>query len=191
MAALPAPTDLVLVAFMPSPRDLEIARVLGWYRIPLISSPKIVAPDYLAFYQPATFGDEHKWCIELVAPVKGHELVTRAQLFKDEPDHPRANEEYFKMQLGPVEALPHAIEAGEWKRILFFYTTGELLLTARSIDDLGVPDSDRKVLYAALREKALKYQEYRVKDLPTVPLDLHLLSLFFMREAGSSALENI
>ena len=31
---LPAPADFVLVAFMPAPRDLEIAWVLGWYRIP-------------------------------------------------------------------------------------------------------------------------------------------------------------
>ena len=30
-------SDLVLVAVMPNQRDLEIARVLGWYRIPLKS----------------------------------------------------------------------------------------------------------------------------------------------------------
>ena len=87
-----APTDLVLVAYMPSPRDLEIARVLGWYRIPLGTAPKVVAVDYLAFYQPASF-KEHKWRIEWIAPVQGHELATRAEILKDEPDHPRAAEE--------------------------------------------------------------------------------------------------
>lgn len=61
MADLPGTSDLVLVCLLPEPRDLEIARVLGWYRIPLRSSPKIVAPDYLAFYQPSSFGGEHKW----------------------------------------------------------------------------------------------------------------------------------
>ena len=29
MTSLPAPNDLILVAFMPSPRELEIARLLG------------------------------------------------------------------------------------------------------------------------------------------------------------------
>ena len=45
------PTDLILVCLLPTPRDLEIARLLGWYRIPLRSAPKVVALDYLAFYQ--------------------------------------------------------------------------------------------------------------------------------------------
>ena len=36
---------LVLVAIMPKPRDLDIARLLGWYRIPLKSAPKILDSD--------------------------------------------------------------------------------------------------------------------------------------------------
>jgi len=49
-------TSLILVCLLPSPRDLEIARLLGWYRIPLRTAPKVVAVDYLAFYQPSAFG---------------------------------------------------------------------------------------------------------------------------------------
>ena len=30
-----SPSDLVLVAILKDKRDLEIARVLGWYRIPI------------------------------------------------------------------------------------------------------------------------------------------------------------
>jgi len=45
------PSSLILVAVINDPRDLEIARLLGWYRIPLRSSPKVVAVDYLAFYR--------------------------------------------------------------------------------------------------------------------------------------------
>ena len=52
-----SPTSLVLVCLLPTPRDLEIARLLGWYRIPLRSAPKVVAVDALAFYQPASFGE--------------------------------------------------------------------------------------------------------------------------------------
>src|SRR5512142_576499 len=103
-----APTDLILVCVLPSPRDLEIARLLGWYRIPLRTAPKVVAVDALAFYQPGTFGDSGGQ-IESTAPVRGHELTTRAELLRDESDHPRAREEYFKIQIGPMERLAHPI----------------------------------------------------------------------------------
>jgi len=98
------PTSLILVCLLPSPRDLEIARLLGWYRIPFRSAPKVVAVDYLAFYQPGSFG-ELGGRIEYIAPVRGHELTTRAELLRDEPEHPRAGEEYFKLQLGPLEIV--------------------------------------------------------------------------------------
>jgi len=127
MSNLPAPNDLVLIAFIPSPRDLELARLFGWYRIPLRTSPKVVAVDYLAFYQPASFGEGHKWRIEYFAPVLGHELVTRAELFTDQSNHPRAHDEYFKIQLGSVQELPDAVIAEKWKRLTFLYTTGERL----------------------------------------------------------------
>src|SRR5512135_2399085 len=92
-------SDLILVCLMPTPRDLEIARLLGWYRIPLRTAPKVVEVDQLAFYQPASFGDRGER-IEFTGPVRGHELTTRAELLKDEPDHPRAHEEYYKIELG-------------------------------------------------------------------------------------------
>ena len=49
------PTSLILVCLLPTPRDLEIARLHGWYRIPFKSAPKVVAVDYFAFYQPGRF----------------------------------------------------------------------------------------------------------------------------------------
>src|SRR5512136_2268423 len=110
------PTSLILVCVLPSPRDLEIARLLGWYRIPFRSAPKVVTVDYLAFYQPGSFGDL-SGRIEWMAPVRGHELATRAELLRDEPDHPRAREEYFKIQIGPLEHLPRPILTESWRRI--------------------------------------------------------------------------
>ena len=183
---LPSPTDLILVAIMPFPRDMEIARLLGWYRIPLRTSPKVVAVDYLAFYQPASFGDDHKWCIEVVAPVKGHELATRGDLFKDDLDHPRSREEYFKIQLGPLQALPRPIKADKWKRVTFLYTTGEHLLKAETLNELTVHDEERKVLWQALRERALNEQQYKVADLPELPIDPEILALFGLLGGGST-----
>src|SRR3989304_7494175 len=105
------PTDLILVCLLPTPRDMEIARLLGWYRIPLKSAPKVVAVDYLAFSQTAGFGEQERWRINFIAPVRGHELTTRAELIRDEPDHPRAGEEYYKIQLGPLQPRPHPLPA--------------------------------------------------------------------------------
>lgn len=184
MPQLPLPNDLVLVCILPSPRDLEIARTLGWYRIPLVSGPQIIAADHLAFYQPASFGD-HKWCIEYTAPVNGYEMVLRRDLFKDQSDHPRAMNEYFKMQLGSLQALPRPVPAGEWKRITFFYTTGELLQAAETIADLQVPSEQRGVLYRSIREKAVAEQGYDTRTTPDLPVDLDLLALFAIREGGA------
>jgi hypothetical protein len=161
---------------------LEIARLLGWYRIPLRTAPKVVAVDQLAFYQPASFGD-HGGQIEFVAPVRGHELTTRAALLKDESDHPRASEEYYKLELGGLEKLPHPISAGAWKRLTFLYTTGEYLLSARTISDLAVHDEERSLLWRSLRERAENVQAY-VTDLPeaTVPPEV-LIALLGIHES--------
>ncbi len=160
-------TDLVLVAYIPSPRDLEIARLLGWYRIPLRTAPKVIAVDWLAFYQPASFG-EQRWRIQWLAPVRGHELVPRAELLQEERHHPKAGEEYYKIQLGPLEKLPTPIRAEKWKRITFFYTTGEYLHRAATVRDLIIQPGERKLLWRALRERATREQSYEVPqvDLP-------------------------
>jgi len=149
-------SDLVLVAVMPNQRDLEIARVLGWYRIPLKSAPKVISVDYLAFYQTGAFPPEERWQIRWIAPVLGHELTTRSELLHDQPNHPRAEEEYFKLQLGPLEELSNPIPAGSWKRVTFFYTTLGRILQAQSLTDLPVHDDERAVLWQSLRERALK-----------------------------------
>ncbi len=155
-----SPSSLILVCLLPNPRDLEIARLLGWYRIPLRSAPKVVAVDYLAFYQPSAFG-ERGGQIEYIAEVRGHELTTRAELFKDEADHPRAKEEYYKIQIGGLEKLPQPIRADKWKRLTFLYSTGEYLLKARTLNDLVVASDERQLLWRSLRERAENSQLYQ------------------------------
>ena len=176
------PSSLVLVCLVPSPRDLEIARLLGWYRIPLRTAPKVVAVDYLAFYQPSSFG-QRGGQIEFVAEVRGHELTTRGELLKDEADHPRSHEEYFKIQIGGLERLKEPILAGKWKRITFLYTTGEYLLAAKTINDLVVDRDERIILWHSLRERAENEQLYKT-DLPEadIPPDV-LMSLLGIKQA--------
>ena len=173
----PSPYSLILVGVMPSPRDLEITRLLGWYRIPYRFAPKVVQVDYLAFYQPASFGVDLAWRIEYFAEIRGVELTTRADLIREEPDHPRAQEEYYKIQVGPLKRLPMPILAGKWKRVTFLYTTGELFARARTLNDLVVRSEDRKVLWHSLREKANQSQEYQQDELPDLDLDSELLMM--------------
>lgn len=176
-AALVPPESLILVAILPSLRDLEIARLLGWYRIPLRRAPKVVDVDYLAFYQTAVFGDKHRWQIEWLAPVLGHELTSRLELFRDEPDHPRAAEEYFKLQLGPLQPLPQPIKAGAWRRVTFLYTTGANLLSAVSLQELVVRDDQRDLLWRSLRERLARPAVYQTDPPPADRIDLELLAL--------------
>lgn len=168
-----SPTSLVLVCLMPTPRDLEIARLLGWYRIPFRTAPKVVAVDYLAFYQPASFGAQGG-LVQFAAAVRGHELTTRAELLKDEPQHPRAHEEYFKIQLGPLEKLQTPVKAEKWKRVTFLYTTGEYLLRAQTLNDLVVQADERALLWRSLRERAANEQLYQT-NLPEVDLPPEVL----------------
>ena len=145
--------DLVLVAVLRRPRDLDIARVLGWYRIPVRSAPKTLRVDWLAFYQTAAFG-EQRWSVRHAAPVRGYELLPRGALLLDEPGHPRAQEPYFKVELGAVLDLPRPIPSARWKRFVFLYTTGERLLQARDLTDLTLPSAPMKYrLRRMLRER--------------------------------------
>jgi hypothetical protein len=175
-------TDLILVCLLPTPRDLEIARLLGWYRIPLRTAPKVIAVDYLAFYQPSAFA-EHGGQIEFIAQVKGHELTTRGELLRDEKNHPRANEEYFKIQLDGLEKLKEPIKTEKWKRLTFLYSTGEYLFNAKILNDLVVQNEEREILWKNLRERAENNQLYKA-DLPEadIPPDV-LMALLGINDA--------
>ena len=168
-----SPTSLILVCLIPSPRDMEIVRLLGWYRIPLRTAPKVVAVDYLAFYQPSAFG-ERGGQIEYIAEVRGHELTTRGELLKEEADHPRAREEYYKIQLGGLEKLKSPVASEKWKRFTFLYTTGEYLLRAKTLNDLVVDGDEREVLWRSLRERAENHQLYKT-DLPDMDIPPEVL----------------
>ena len=125
----------VLICLINDPRDLEIARWDHWYRIPVKHAPADYLADYLAFYLTADFGDE-KWAIHEYAAVRGHELVRRADLFPEQHAHPRADDLYYKMQLGSLERLPRPILSLKWRRVSFIQTTGDRFIHALEINEL-------------------------------------------------------
>jgi hypothetical protein len=142
------PDDLVLVAVLPKRKDLDIARVLGWYRVPLKTAPKMLQVDWIAFYLTGDFGEE-RWSVRYAAPVKGHELVMRADLLADERDHPAAADPYFKIHLGPVMRLARPIPANRWRRFIFLYTTGAHLLSALDVRDLTLKTAEQRQIREA------------------------------------------
>jgi hypothetical protein len=159
------PEDRVLVAYVPSPEDFEIVRREGWYRIPQRFAPKGLHAEYLAFYFGGKFGEE-KWAIHYYARRTGHELVRRRDLLPDQPDHPRADDIYYKVQLGPLQKLAQPIVSLRWRRVTFIHTTWDRFQDATEINDLfieGGPYVDR--LYATLKERGIRAErDYRVNE---------------------------
>lgn len=149
------PEDRVLVAVMNRPQDLDVARNQGWYRLPAQRAARGASFEYLAFYFTAAFG-EHGWAIHHYARILGHELLTRLDLLPAEPDHPRAFEMYYKLELGPLLRREPPIVSLRWRRVTFIYTTWDRFEAADEINDLfaeGGEFVDR--LYHALREEGL------------------------------------
>jgi hypothetical protein len=136
------PSDRVLIAIMNNRRDFDIARDEGWYRVPVQFAPKNVAEAaVLAFYFTRVF-DEEKWAIHWYTPVRGHELVHRSDLFPDETKHPRADETYYKIQIGPLTKLERPIPSLRWRRITFIDTTWDRFTAAEEINDLYTSGAD-------------------------------------------------
>ncbi len=188
MKIVPSQDDLVLVCLIPQPRDMEIARVLGWYRIPLKHAPKIVFTDCLAFYQPASFGKEHQWRIEYCAPVRGVELTKRRDLLREEKFHPKAEDEYYKISLGDLIPLEKPIPADNWKRITFFYTTGEQLLNAQTISDLIIDQEKKEFFKNTVMEYRRKFTDVRIPADDVPMLQSEFLEYFL---EWNSNIENI
>ncbi|RRR75787.1 MAG: hypothetical protein EI684_03965 [Candidatus Viridilinea halotolerans] len=133
----------VLVVVVNRPRDLALAREAGWYRVPLARVPPHLAADYLAFYQTAAFGSE-RWAVRYYAPILRFRLSTRRELLPDEPNHPRANERYYRVELGPCAELPLPVPAARLRRVAFIATTFGQLRRASDVRDLFHPQEDAR-----------------------------------------------
>jgi hypothetical protein len=155
----------VLIAVMNHTRDLERARDEHWYRIPVRSAPKFFPPDYVAFYFTRAFGAD-AFSVRWYAQVRGHELVTRRDLLPDEPDHPRADQRYYKLQLGKLVELPHPIPSRRLRRITFVLSNGRHLNEAWEINDLFLGPREHDILWRALKEAGLKVERnYVIRDV--------------------------
>ncbi len=183
LSHLPEPEALILVAVLPNPRDLQIARTLGWYRLRANKAPKVINVDYIAFYLTAKFAAK-KWQICHFAKVTGHELVTRQDLIRNEADHPRASDRYFKLQLGAIQMLDAPILATTWRRITFLYTTGAHFVSAATIKDLVVVGQERDLLWTALKERKAHFDAAETTTPQDQPIDMDLSLLLALQSLG-------
>ena len=162
------PESSVLIAVMNNPRDLERARDEHWYRIPVRSAPKFFPPDYVAFYLTKPFGPD-AFSVRWYAQVRGHELVTRRDLLPDEPDHPRAGQRYYKLQLGKLVELPHPIPSRSLRRLTFILTNGKRLNEAWEFNDLFLGPREHDLLWRALKEARLQAERnYVIREARAV-----------------------
>ncbi|MDF1514015.1 MAG: hypothetical protein P1S60_09415 [Anaerolineae bacterium] len=142
--------DCVLVGVMNNPRDFDIARDEGWYRIPEAHAPDCTTDAaVLAFYFTTAFAEE-RWAIHWYAEVRGYELVLRKHLIPDSAQHPRANDRYFKMQIGPLMHRDPSIPSTRWRRINFIKSTWDRFSAAEEINDLFISGADG--LFVTLKE---------------------------------------
>jgi hypothetical protein len=128
----------VWVAIMNSQAAMDIAQKQHWYRIPVDSAQKILKrykcslPEWLAFYQTQVFGEEaHR--VNYYARVKGIQEVSRSELFPDELPGQKTHKRYYRLDLYPLQQLPHRIISKRLRRITFIPTTLEKLHQATEI----------------------------------------------------------
>ncbi len=154
----PDPASRVLVAYLPHPADWQRILHEHWYRIPVRSAPQRLAVEYLAFYLPAAFGAE-RWSIRHYAPLLGWRVLPRHVLLPSEAAHPRADELYYRLALGAVQALPVPVPARRLRRISFIETSFVQLVQAQDVNELwqaGTAADSSAVWGAGLAGRALR-----------------------------------
>lgn len=147
----------VLVVVLNNAEDLRHAASEGWYRIPQRRAPRRIGADYLAFYQTGAFREQDEAAtVTWYAATRRYRLVTRRDLIPAEAEHPRADEYYYRIDLGPLQRLERPVPAGSFRRVTFIHTTFDHLLAAPDVAGLFRKDDPFDTLWDALREHRLR-----------------------------------
>lgn len=163
----------VLVVVLNNAEDLMRAATAGWYRIPQRRAPRRIAADFLAFYQTGAFRQQPEaQTITFFAATRRYRLLTRRELLPDEADHPRANEYYYRIDLGPLQRLERPVMATTFRRLTFIHTTLERLLCAQDVKELFQADDPFEQLWSALREHNLRPLKNRLAGERPVDITL-------------------
>ena len=131
------PEDRVLVGVITRRRDLLRVRDERWYRIPAARLPRGgLYASYIAFFIGGALADGRGSGIHYYARRTGFELVRRRDLLPEEPDHIRADDVYYKLQLGDLCARVPPIGNAARRRVTFILTTWECFVNASEVSEL-------------------------------------------------------
>jgi hypothetical protein len=154
----------LLVALVNNQRDWRRVLEEGWYRLPLAYAPLPAAALYLAFYRSRAFGAE-AWRIGHYAPALRYELLRRREIIPDEPRHPRADQLYYRVALGPIRQLARPLPSRRLRRITFIPTTLERLLEAEDVAELWRADDGARLVWSCFPDAAQKATRRMALDL--------------------------
>ncbi|MBM3314996.1 DUF559 domain-containing protein [candidate division WOR-3 bacterium] len=154
-----------LVGVVTRRRDWELLLRERWYRVPARTAPEgLDKARFLAFYQTGTFGPE-KWAVNYYSEVRHVRRVRRIDLLPGEPDHPRAQDEYYRVDVAGLKPLPGPIPSRRLRRIVFIPTSLERLLRAREVNDLFRTSPIEDILYDGLKDDGLEPErQYFVRE---------------------------
>ncbi len=85
------------------------------------------APIFLHFYQTGAFRDQPEaQTISFIAATRRYRLMRRCELLPDELDHPRAEEYYYRIDIGPLQRLERPVPATNFSQgDVYPYDDGE------------------------------------------------------------------
>ncbi len=172
----------VLVAVLNNNEDLRRAASEGWYRIPQRRAPRRIGADYVAFYQTGAFRrsaaadapevESAAQAITWYAATRRYQLLARRMILPSEPNHPRADDYYYRIELGPLQRLAQPVPAASYHRVTFIHTTLDALLRAPDVVALFRKDDPFDTLWDALRAHQLRPLKNRL--VADQPMDIAL-----------------
>ncbi|MBL8248106.1 MAG: DUF559 domain-containing protein [Candidatus Competibacter sp.] len=131
-------TKDTLIALLKDRRDLDLLLQYKWYRIPVKSAPQMVKSHtikYLAFYQPGCFKvDAFK--IRWYGAVRNICIMKRKDLLPAETTHPKAEEDYYRIDLEELLQLAEPVFSRRRRRMVFITTTFARFQNAREFNDV-------------------------------------------------------
>jgi hypothetical protein len=167
--------DRVLVGVINRKRDLDTVFAEHWYRIPQAQMKRGINAEYIAFFLSKAFG-ERNGGIYYFADRKGVELLYRRDLLPQEANHPRANEAYYKIQLGTIHPKVPPVLNTSRRTLSFVYTTWDRFVKAAKISDLYSKEDyfvDR--IYHALRNAGVTSERSWSAEYRNAPARLRIL----------------
>lgn len=159
-----------LIAIVQRPLDLSYAREQHWYRIPVENVNKLLKrhwpPQWIGFYQTKAFGSE-AYSVRYYAHVEGNAIVSRRELFPDEPMDEKSERKYYKLKLGEVVPWAYPIHSRRLRRIVFIPTTLKKFQNVSEINDLYDESPLEDKLWAAMKRQQIPAERQELVNIGT------------------------